>query len=147
MTTQYFNWSGTVKWAKTNESQRDTTFNPAGNYTINLYPDDETWAIIETSGLRLTRRTDEDGDFITFRRPHSAEIQGKQVVHGPPTVYLNKEEYLGAIGNGSIATINVAVYDTRHGKGHRFNGINVTTLVPYVSGFDLKDEMPFDPDE
>lgn len=145
MSTKYYKWNGTFKWARVYPDDIDTDFIEEGEYHVNFYPDDESWDSIEESGLKLKKREDDDGSYITLRRRQEGERNGEIIVYGPPKVYLHAEpDFTGKIGNGSKGTVNVQVYDGRKGKGHRLNAINVTELVEYTPGtFDPSKELPF----
>lgn len=139
MATTYHKWKGAFKWAKVHEGQKDTQFDERGWYSLNLYPQDKaTWKDIDASGIKVKRRTDEDGEFIQLKRIHEGEIGGSHTVFGPPKVFIMTEDgpnpFGGAIGNGSKGVVNVALFDSRYGKGHRLNSILVTDLVEYEGG-------------
>lgn len=132
MPTLYFR--GICKWAKVYKP--DPEYN---NYSVVLYPDKESLKKYKESGLRLQIKEDDDGKNITFRRPHEKQINGENVVFGPPGAFLvtNKEtsEYektTDLIGNGSDVVLKVSTYDAgSKGKGHRLEGILVYDLVKY----------------
>lgn len=128
MTTKTMYVSGTCKWARVR-----TPDEKYGNYSINLYPDKGSLNAIQESGIQLAPKTDEDGIFYKFRRDHQKIIKKELVEFGPPTI-LNPDETLfeGLIGNGSEVTLNVSVFDTQKGKGHRLNKVRVDKLVTYV---------------
>lgn len=144
MATKYYNWDGKFKWAKIHENQKDTKFNPDGVYNIAFYPKDKkTWTEIQKSGIRTQVKQDEDGEYISLSRRHKQQMGDDLVVLGPPSVFLNKEPFDGAIGNGSEGTVNVAIFDSRYGKGHRLNAINVTELIEYEGSDNHTLAMPF----
>lgn len=127
MPTKYFYFQGKTKWCKARKPDEKY-----GNYTINLYPTDESRALIAESGLQISPRQDEDGEFFTFRRPHEKLIKRELVEFGPPAI-LNSDntEFDGLVGNGSEVTIKVSVYDTVKGVGHRWETVRVENLVKY----------------
>lgn len=47
------------------------------------------------------------------------------------------------IGNGSKGIINIGVYDTKKGKGHRWESLNVLDLVEFVR--EVKEEPKKEP--
>ena len=135
MSTTNYELTGKVNWAKLREELKDTRFNKEGTYNIDFYPQSQrTWDIIERSGLQLKHSTSEDGEFLRIRRNHQGLVKGDLVTWGPPKVFLNGENFTGNIGNGSLVSINISVYDSVKGKGHRLNSVNVLELVEYEGG-------------
>lgn len=141
MTKAYY-FRGTCKWAKVRKP--DDRF---GNYTIDLYLDDESWNKYEDSGLELKVREDEDGKFLKFRRPEKKEIKGDVVHLGPPSVVFNTGETDDQgrsiyedrddnvlVGNGSVVVCRVHVYETVRGLGHTLEAVAVDDLVEYDGG-------------
>lgn len=128
MASSYHYLSGTAKWAK--------LFKPDDkykNWQIQVYLDDASMKVFDDSGMTMQKKTDEDGIFVTFRRPEAKVIRDELVKFSPPEVIDgngNKLEQL--VGNGSDVTIKVIVYDTMKGKGHRLEAVKVNKLVPYV---------------
>lgn len=128
MATKFIDLTGTVKWAKVRKP--DDKYN---NWTVNFYPDDRSWKIFQDSGLQIRPKEDEDGKFVIFRRPAEKVIKSELVKFNPPKVWdASNQPFDGIIGNGSSATVKVAVYDTVKGKGHRWEAIRVDKLVEYV---------------
>ena len=122
MATNTIEVSGLAKWINI----LDKKFDPAKRKT-NLYPDKTSLEIIKKAGLKLRPKEDEDGVFYTFSRKDA---------DGEPFVFLKgkKEAYEGKIGNGSIVTLQVEVYDTKSfGKGHRIMGIRIEKLIEYIT--------------
>lgn len=162
MSTQYYNFSGTAEWAMV--YRPDTKYQ---NFKINVYLDDTSWEKFKESGLSLAPKKGNGeikGEFITFRRPERKLIKGDVVEFGPPDVFgpNGEQDYRELIGNGSKVSVNVSVYDTMKGKGHRLNSVHVLELVKYVpkagdpntqsetpaeklpeDKTELNDEMPF----
>ncbi len=133
MSTQYFTFSGTLKWAKVYKP--DPKYD---NFTVDLYMDEESWDRFNKTGLSLSPREDMDGKYIRFRRPNKKLIKNEVAEFGPPEVIyvqgFNPQDYGGGhplIGNGSKGEISIVVYDTIKGKGHRLNRVTVTDLIPY----------------
>ncbi len=130
MSTKYLYFSGIIKWAKVRKPDEKYQ-----NYTINLYLDSKSKETFDDSGLSLGFKNDEDGEFITFRRPDAKLIKQELVHFGPPTVLgPDNKPFDGLIGNGSKVTAKVAVYDTIKGKGHRLEIVRVDDLVVYEGG-------------
>ena len=127
MATQYFYLSGKAKWAK--------LFKPDekyGNYQIDLYLDKASEELFDTIGLQLTKKKNEEGAFVTFRRAPKKLIKGELVDFGPPTVLDKDNNPINLlVGNGSEVTIKIAAFDTVKGKGHRLDTVRVEKLVEY----------------
>ena len=118
MATKFIDLTGMVKWVKTRKP--DEKYN---NWTLNF----------QDSGLQIRPKDDEDGKFVIFRRPAEKVIKSELVKFDPPKVWdAGNQPFDGIIGNGSSATVKVAVYDTVKGKGHRWEAIRVDKLVEYV---------------
>lgn len=127
MATRYVYLSGKTKWAKVRKP--DDKYQ---NFQVPLYLNPESMKIFDTLGLSLSKREDEDGTFITFKRPVSKLIKNEVVHFGPPKVFnADNSEFDGLIGNGSEVTLKVAVYDTMKGPGHRLESVRVEKLVEY----------------
>lgn len=122
MPTQYLKFSGTCKWAKTRKPDEKYGF-----FSIDMYLDDSSWEVFKASGLNLEPKETDEGWYVRFRRPNQKIIKNELVTFGPPEVAGTTE----LIGNGSRVTVEVVVYDTMKGKGHRLNKIIVHELVPY----------------
>lgn len=122
--------TGIVKWAKVHKPDEKYQ-----NFSLNLYPDKDTWAVFAESGIGVTPKEDDDGKFITLRRPVQKVIKGELVKFGPPAVFdKDKKDITDLIGNGSRVTVKVAVFDTIKGKGHRMEAVRVDDLVKYSGG-------------
>jgi hypothetical protein len=128
MATKYIYLSGTTKWAKVRKP--DEKYD---NFQVPLYLNEPSKKVFEESGLSLGVKSDDDGEYITLRRPNNKLIKKELVEFGPPKV-LDKDnkEFDGLIGNGSEITAKVAVYDTIKGKGHRLESVRVEKLVEYI---------------
>lgn len=168
MATNYYNFKGLAKWAKVYEPD---SYSGAENWKINLYfKDDKELSNFQKTGLDLKIRDDKDGEgkYVTFRRPTKKTIKDDIIFFCPPAIrgkvsvnYLNdndevirqyvKGEYKGKvtrdgdavlIGNGSKISVNVCIYDTAKGKGHRLESITVYELVDYkeVDSYDDESE-------
>lgn len=127
MATQYYNFKGTLRWGRLNSP--DDKYK---NYYAEVYMDEGEATKVKTSGLQLTFKEDENGHYVKFRRPETKVIKGELVKFEPPKVTLNDEVYEGIVGNGSEVLLNIAVYDTMKGKGHRLNSVKVLNLVEYT---------------
>jgi hypothetical protein len=128
MASNYYFLTGKAKWAKL--FKPDEKYK---NWQIQVYLDDESMKTFAESGMTMQKKQDDDGTFVTFRRPEAKVIRDELVKFDPPTVLDsdgNKLEQL--VGNGSDVTVKVIVYDTMKGKGHRLEAVKVNKLVPYV---------------
>lgn len=127
MASKYYYLSGKAKWAR--------LFTPDDkykNYKIDLQLDDASIKTFAESGMTMQSKMQDDGSYITFRRPEAKLIKNELVKFDPPAVTDkdgNAVESL--IGNGSDVTIKVVVYDTVKGKGHRLEAVRVNNLIPY----------------
>lgn len=127
MATKYVKFVGPAKWAKVYKP--DDKYNV---YSINLYLDAKTKESYIKSGIQGKIKEDEDGEFVSFRRPASKIIKGDLVNLGPPKVLSkDKSEFDEIIGNGSIVECDVSVYDTIKGKGHTLNAVRVIDHKEY----------------
>lgn len=128
MATKYVYLSGKTKWAKVRKP--DDKYN---NFQVPLYLNPESMKVYDTLGLSLSKKEDEEGTFVTFKRPVSKLIKNELVNFGPPKVVnADNSEFDGLIGNGSEVTVKVAVYDTMKGPGHRLESVRVEKLVEYI---------------
>jgi hypothetical protein len=123
MATELYIFRGKAKWAQLTKPDKEYD-----NFKINVYLDEDSRKLFATSGLQLTPKTDEDGEFVVFRRPNYKQIKKELVNFGPPEV-VGADGQL--IGNGSEVAIKVIVYDSKKGKGHRLESVKVLNLVPY----------------
>jgi hypothetical protein len=128
MATKYYYISGPTKWAKV--FKPDDKYN---NFQVPLYLNDSNMKLFKEMNLSLKVREDEDGTFVTFKRPMTKLIKGEAVTLGAPKVLDSSNQPLDkTIGNGSIVTLKVAVYDTIKGPGHTLESVRVEKLVEYV---------------
>jgi hypothetical protein len=132
MTTQEIFFSGKAKWAKVGKDNYDKKYN---NWSLNLYLDKPSLKAFRESGLQLELRKDDEGQFVVFRRPLSKLIRDEVVRFDPPSLKVVRDgetqDFDGLIGNGSVVTAKVQVYDSRKGKAHRLEGIRIDDLVPF----------------
>lgn len=119
---------GTCAWAKLK-----TPDPKYGHYSIDLYPSEKSWEIFDSSGMQLTKRTSENGEYISLRRPAQKLIKGELVDFGPPKLLDKHNEPMDKlVGNGSEVTVKVQVYDTlTKGVGHRLESVRVENLITY----------------
>ena len=127
MASNYVYLTGKCKWAKVYKV--DDKYK---NWQIQLYMDNASQAKFDASGMTMQSKQDEDGVYVTFRRPEAKLIKNELVKFDPPQV-MDKDgnPFDGTIGNGSTVTIKVIVYDTIKGKGHRLEAVRVDNLIEY----------------
>jgi len=120
--------SGKAKWAKV--YQPDDKYQ---NWTVQLYMDKDSLKKYQESGMSMAIKEDEDGKYVTFRRPMAKLIKQEMVKFAPPTVVdSDGNTFDKTIGNGSDVTIKVLVYDTMKGPGHRLEAVRVDKWVEYI---------------
>lgn len=140
----YIFMTGKCKWAKLDKPDPKYGF-----YGIDFYLDKAGMKVFKESGLGLEIKKDEDGEFVRFRRhpdklfegmdekPKKLIFTGEHDAQGK-SVY---EPFADAVGNGSLVTVKVEVYDSKKGKGHRLEAVAVEDLVPYGGSEDA--DLPF----
>lgn len=145
MATEYINLTGKAAWAY-------HLFQPDNRYkqwTVDLYfePDSESLEAYNEAGIQLKQIKPEHAAFkaplvgYRFKRRQEQIINGEKVTFDPPVVTDEEgNEFSERIGNGSILEINVAVYDTAMGKGHRLQSARVLELVPYEKSEKVEDQ-------
>lgn len=129
MSTKVFYFSGTCKWAKL--AKPDTKYN---NFGLDLYLDDKSWEAFKKSELQLKVKKDDDGSYVSFKRPVSKLIKGELVEFGPPEMLKvdgSPFDMSVLVGNGSTVTCKVVVYDSMKGKGHRLEAVRIDELVEF----------------
>lgn len=151
-------FKGKVKWAKVYDTPKDDTFKDKKGRTItkkaawslDLYMDDQSMAAYKKSGIQRKIREDADGhEFVQFDRPLKIKIKDEErTLEAPKILDSENNEYEGEarIGNDSLVTISVDVYDTQMGKGSRLEAIRIEELVEYTKNSISEDtpvEMPF----
>lgn len=127
MASAYYYLTGKAKWAR--------LFTPDEkykNYKIDLLLDAESKKKFAESGMTMTPKMSEEGEYITFRRPEAKLIKNELVkFEAPPVTDAEGKPVDKLIGNGSDVTVKVVVYDTVKGKGHRLEAVRVNSLVEY----------------
>lgn len=130
--TKHYYFRGKCKWAMVH--RMDEEFN---NYKIDLYFDDESRVLYDESGCQNKVKSDDDGDYVTFRRRDQQLIKDELVKFGKPKVVDKEgETFTENIGNGSQVVVKIAVFDTRNGKGHRLESLLVEDWIPYEGSGD-----------
>lgn len=153
MATKHYIFKGITKWAKVHKPDEEYQ-----NYQVPLYMDEKSWADYEESGIRLmTKKDKETGEpFVTFKRKHAEfnNFKKKNQINGPPKVLILKDDGTYAplgedvlIGNGSVVSVKVEVYDTPRtgGKGHRLLAVGVEKLVEYKPNAAPESNVPVMP--
>jgi hypothetical protein len=132
MATTFHYFTGKTKWPKIRPDRPDD-YQGVKAWKIPVYLDKDNIKALQDAGLRMRPKKDEDGSFVTFRRPLNKEIGGKIVDFDPPTVIDKNNQPLDPkiIGNGSVVTVKISAFDTRMGKGHRLESVRVEELVEY----------------
>lgn len=127
MATRTYYFSGIAKWTKVRVPDEKY-----GNYTMSFYADKDTRKAMKEAGIGLGFNEDDEGMYCTLRRKATSVIKDKTIEWGPPKVFdAEGNEYEGYIGNGSTVTVKIDVYDTREGKGTRWQAVRVDELVEY----------------
>ena len=156
MATKWINVKGTVSWAQVYEPDE---YAGDKRWKVTFYPaNGEEWETLRKAGVQLEAKEDKEGKKYVNLRRSVKRLYGDDVTFfTPPTItgavsvqYLDKAtgkpvrsykkgdgtevEVIGEkvlIGNGSVVMVNIAVYDTQKGKGHRFEAMKVLDLVSY----------------
>ena len=168
MASKWINVKGRVRWCKVYEADE---YAGAKRYVLNFYPENQKeWDVIDKAGIQLEPKDDDLGKFIRVRRDFKRTFGDDLVFFTPPKItgavnvnYTNEKgdeikqfskgdtvERVGEptlIGNESYVMLNICVYDTRQGKGHRLEAINVIDLVEYTGGNTKSDAERGDLDE
>ena len=123
-------FTGPVRWAKVH-----TPDMKYGKHSVEIKIDEDKYT--ETG---LQGRPSKDGEgYFTFRRDPKQLVwkNGVRAVAGKPDV-LDPDgvPVTELIGNGSVCTLKVVVYDYDNsfgkGKGHRLEAVRVDELVKYT---------------
>lgn len=122
---------------------------PWGNYKATIHPDNEGLEKIRelcAEGLKNRIGKDDDGYFVTFRRPTQKMMKGKVVAFTPVELLDGTQPKLAdgsypplrdvAVGNGSDGVIKLQIYEhpTPSGgkaKAARLEAIRIDTLIPF----------------
>lgn len=160
MATEIHFWKGSIEWAKVYEPD---TFSGSSRWMINFFPDN--MEEVKEAGCQAEPKEDQNGDqYIRLRRDTQKLMGSNLVKFTPPRLtgevdvkYVNKltgepvfnwnamedpnleYEQVGdrvTLGNGTKATVRVAIFDTQRGKGTRLEGLEITELVKYESEAD-----------
>lgn len=129
MASQYIYLTGITKWCQ-RLRKPDEKFQ---NYQLNIWFDEDSWKAYNSLGLGLKLRKDDDGEYVTLKRPETKLIKREMVEFGPPKVFDKDNNPWDdrIIGNGSKVTAKIVVYDTIKGPGHRLESVRVDDWVEY----------------
>lgn len=151
MATQNISLTGKAMYAMVYDGQIDRAFvdedsTKGGNWGIKLELDDAEFKKYNALGLSMVRPK---GQTVSLKRyEFKPTAQGIEPL-GPPIVTLPEGVPAGSsIGNGSVVTVNLEVYDyefkKRPGRAARLVSVKVLEHVPYekkpVSG---EEAVPF----
>lgn len=164
MATNFYKFTGKAKWAKVYEPEE---FRGAVNWKIDLYLDDKGLRERAAAGIQSKVYEDEEGSYVTFKRPKTKvikgvlnEFSGPKIIDADGKVLVsykkndegNAWERVGTpvlIGNGSTVEVEVAVYDTQMGKGQRLETVKIIDLIEYKpdtgSNTIIKSDAPSSP--
>lgn len=140
---------GKCKWAKL--FKPESYQNGPPKYSIQLYLDSANKAVFEGLKLKNHIKADEQGEYVQLRRDHNPKIWDGKIIKGaeggPPKVIDadgNPWDTSVLVGNGSVVSVILNVYDSKMGRGSRLSRVRVDTLVPYTPSSDVNSEaMPF----
>lgn len=118
---------------------------------MTLYPNQESLdklRELQAEGLKNVLKKDEDGYYVSFRRPTSKLMKGKVVAFTPPVVQDKDGQQINqtAIGNGSDVTVKLAVYSHKtptggKAKAARWEALRVDNLVPFEAERDFQEDQ------
>jgi hypothetical protein len=130
LATKFYKFYGDAKWAKFQVP--DEKYD---QFAVDLFLDQKSMDLFKKSGLQLKVKNLDGADFVSFRRPRQKLIKGALEDFGPPTVVdALGRPFAELVGNGSKIAVEVAVYDTQKGKGHRMEKVHILEHVPYNGG-------------
>lgn len=136
--TDYVFIQGKTKWF------RATTPNKFGDWSHDLYPNPESLDKIKAlkegpAGIKNVIKKDDDGYYLSFKRPTSKMIRGKLVGFAPPEVLdqANKPLRDVLVGNGSDVTTKLEVYHYKtpiggEGSAARWLSSRIDNLIPFL---------------
>lgn len=132
MATKTYKFYGKCQWAKVHTVDKEY-----GHYGIDVFLDKPSMDLFKKSGLRLKVKDYNGEKFVGFRRHPDKVFEGQP---GNPGVTDAVGRPLDAlVGNGSKVAVTVSVYDTKMGKGHRLETVQVIELVPFGEGPQVED--------
>ena len=128
MSTQILYIEGVGKWVKPYPGQEDTKYGKKA--VMELYPNEKGILQLKAAGWRKKFYESEDGQFIKLSRDVDKEFKDQPLGH-PKVVDAEGKPFDRLIGNGSKVVAKIALYDSRMGKGARWEALQVVDLVPY----------------
>lgn len=143
---EYVYLSGKAKWFRAGQADQ------WGFFKTKLYldpPSKTKFMELKKEGLASFLNMDEEGEWITCKRPSQKVMKGRPVSFAPPEI-LNKDGTIPLrdvnVGDGSDITCKMFVYeyrapgkDTPKKKAMRLESVRVDNLVPF-------NKESFDPD-
>jgi hypothetical protein len=144
--TEFYKFTGKASWAKVYEPEE---FRGSTNWKINIYLDDAELEKRKKAGIQSKVYEDEEGTYVTFKRPQTKLIKGQQQIFAGPKIvdkdgkaiveYKKNDAGNGfdrigdpvLIGNGSVVEVTVAVYPTPMGNGQRLESVRIVDLIEY----------------
>lgn len=147
MATKEVTLTGVSKWSHKLFQPESYNQGPA-RYSTRLYLDAANKAIFQSLRLKNKIKEDEDGEYVTLRRDHDPkEFKGKVIYKGgPPKIYDaegNRWPEDTMIGNGSVLSVKLSVYNTKMGPASRVEKVRVDELVEYNKPDVDEDAVPF----
>lgn len=127
MATKLFKFYGISEYAKVHAPDKEY-----GHYGLNLFFDKPSYDLYKKTGLRLKVKDKDGQSFVGFRRHPDKVFEGQNPK--PEVIDAVGRPIEDLIGNGSKVAVTVSVYDTKMGKGHRLETVQVLDLVPYDGG-------------
>ena len=130
--TKYIWVEGMAKWARLYPHNMDQKY--GDKFTVSLYPNDKSKAILAEAGYRGKEREDEDGSFIKLARDNAKQFSNGMQTLGPPEVKTadGKLPFTDTIGNGSTLAILLEIFPSKYGIGSRIKEVRVLKLVEYA---------------
>lgn len=149
---------GKVKWF------RSQTPDPWGWYKHDLYldgPSLEKWQRLKELGIKNELKRDDDGDYVTLRRPTEKKLRsGKTIGYNPPEVLDGSKPLPSGgfeplrnvlVGNGSDITTKIEVYSynvpvppgqpKKTGKAIRWLSSRIDNLIPFEINRDFDENQ------
>jgi hypothetical protein len=132
MATKQVYLQGKSKWTRVVQP------NKFGDWSTDVYLTPESLDTFKTLKVKNVIKKDEDGYYVSLRRPQSRMYRGKVQAFAPPVVVDAKGlPMTDPIGNGSDLTCEVEHYSYKTPQGDtayaiRLGRIRVDNLVPFV---------------
>jgi hypothetical protein len=136
MATKTYYFSGVCEWFQFDQNYK--------KWPLDLYLDDESMEKLKNSGAQLKVRDKNGKKYVKIGRPEKKIIKGELKEMGSPFCMGVDSEPIDykTVGNGSVVTCKVNVFDTLKGKGTDFLGMRVDEHVVFV-----RNEIEVDPSE